>query len=65
VLSLVDMWGRTVFSSAFDQNGQLAWTGASNNGRDVSAGIYIARVTVVDGQNKLRKVLEHKVPFTR
>lgn len=65
VLSLVDMWGRTVFSGAFDQNGQLAWKGASNNGRDVSAGIYIARVTVVDGQSKLRKVFEHKVPFTR
>jgi hypothetical protein len=65
VLNLVDMWGRTVFSSAFDQNGQLAWMGASNNGRYVSAGIYIARVTVVDGQSKLRKVLEHKVPFTR
>jgi hypothetical protein len=65
VLDLVDMWGRTVFSGAFESNGHLAWNGAANNGQGVSAGVYIARVTVVDTQSKLRRVLEHKVPFTR
>ena len=65
VLNLVDMWGRTVFSGSFENGSQLSWNGVANNGQSVSAGIYVARVTVVNTQNNTRKVLEHKVPFTR
>jgi hypothetical protein len=64
VMSLVDMWGRTVFNGAFE-NGALSWNGRGNNGQGISAGVYVARVTVIDGQNKVRKVMEHKLPFTR
>jgi len=64
-LSLVDMWGRTVFNSAFPNGQNLAWNGLSNNGQAVSAGIYIARIRVVDAQTGASKVLESRVPFTR
>ena len=63
VLNLVDMWGRTVFNGAFSGQ-KLSWNGLSNNGQSVSAGIYIARVHVVDAKN-VSKSLEMRVPFTR
>jgi hypothetical protein len=64
VLNLVDMWGRTVFTGAF-QGGALNWNGKSTKGHEVSSGIYVARVKIVDAQGRMRKVNEHKVPFTR
>ena len=64
VLSLVDMWGRTVYTGAF-QNGALNWNGKTSKGRSASSGIYVARVKITDAQGRLLEVKDHKVPFTR
>jgi hypothetical protein len=65
VLTLVDMFGRTVYTSAFSSGAPLFWNGTATNGQTVSAGLYVARVTVTDARTNAQKVIEHRVPFLR
>jgi hypothetical protein len=64
VLSLMDVWGRTVWSGAF-ANGRLAWNGRTAGGSSAAAGVYLARVTVRDSQGKTLGVLDQRIPLTR
>jgi hypothetical protein len=64
VLTLVDMFGRTVYGASFSGE-SLNWNGMNDNGQALSSGVYVARVKVLDAQGQIRKVLEHKLPLAR
>jgi flagellar hook assembly protein FlgD len=68
-VSLVDMWGRTVWShvAATSASGtsRVQWDGRANNGRAVSSGVYVARVILTDANGKTLRTLERKIPLTR
>lgn len=63
-LSLVDVYGRTVWTGSF-VNGALSWNGRLANGSQAATGIYLARVNVRDAQGKTITVLDRRVPYTR
>jgi hypothetical protein len=67
-VSLVDMWGRTVWNNAAQINAGLnnvSWNGNANNGVAVSSGIYIVRVSLIDAAGKQVGTLQRTVPFAR
>jgi hypothetical protein len=51
----MDMQGRSVWSKtvnpAKDGTRELSWNGVSSTGRAVSAGVYMVRVSTVNGGN--------------
>jgi len=51
-LSIVDAWGRTIWSKsvnpAKDKLTEVAWNGRSANGRVASAGMYVVRISVLN-----------------
>ena len=63
-LSLVDVWGRTVWTGNF-VNGALSWDGRVTGGANAATGIYLARVNVRDAQGKTIAVLDRRLPYTR
>ena len=65
-VSLVDMWGRTVWSGAFAPGAtSLQWNGTVRNGAYAANGVYLARVTIADKQGRAVQVFDRKVPYTR
>ncbi len=52
-LSIQDIWGRTVWSRtahpAQDNVREITWSGHSTSGRTVAAGMYVVRVTTLQG----------------
>jgi hypothetical protein len=66
-VTLVDMYGRTVWSRLSDiRNAQaVSWDGRTTSGQSASQGVYAARVTLLDAHNKVMRVLDRKVPLTR
>ena len=65
-VSLVDMWGRTVWSGAFAPGAsRLQWNGTVRNGAYAANGVYLARVTIADKQGRAVQVFDRKVPYTR
>src|SRR5690606_8874676 len=65
-VSLVDMWGRTVWSGAFAPGAtSLQWNGTVRNGAYAVSGVYLARVTIADKQGRAVQVFDRKVPYTR
>lgn len=67
-VSLVDMWGRTVWNNAAQISAGLnnvSWNGNANNGVAVSSGIYIVRVSLIDAAGKQLGTLQRTVPFAR
>ncbi len=67
--SIVDMWGRTVWSRSIQSSGvagihQLAWDGLSPNGNKVSAGLYVARVKTTGSNPGSSKTIERKINYT-
>jgi len=66
VITLVDMWGRTVWSGAFAPGAtRLAWNGTARTGAAASSGVYVARLTLLNKQGKTVQTYDRKVPFTR
>jgi hypothetical protein len=67
-ITVLDMHGRVVWTRSV-QTGEglheVIWNGAGNGGRTVSSGIYAARVSLLDGQNRVIRVLQAKLPLTR
>ncbi len=51
-LSVVDMWGRTVWTRtvnpARDQISEISWNGKNSSGQQASAGMYVVRASVTD-----------------
>ena len=66
-VTLVDMWGRTVWSRTADvrSSREIAWDGRNAAGHLVPQGVYAVRVTLVDAQNRTLRTLDRKVPLTR
>jgi len=52
-LSIVDAWGRTIWAQTVnpvrDRVREVSWNGRSANGRIASAGMYIVRISVLNG----------------
>lgn len=65
IVTLVDMWGRTVWSGAFAPGAtQLSWNGTIKGGV-ANSGVYMARLTLLGSQGKTVQVYDRKVPYTR
>jgi len=66
-ITLVDMWGRTVWSHVADLRSGRAinWNGRAASGQAASQGVYAIRITLLGDNNAVRQVVERKVPFTR
>jgi hypothetical protein len=67
-VSILDMWGRTVWSRNFEtakMGGvrQISWNGIASNGQKASAGVYMVRVNIL-GVNRSSSVIEHKINYT-
>lgn len=66
VITLIDTWGRTVWSGAFAPgSAQLGWNGTVKGGMVANSGLYVARLTLMNPQGKAVQVYDRKVPFTR
>ncbi len=66
VITLVDTWGRTVWSGAFAPGAtHLAWNGTVKGGMVANSGLYVARLTLMNNQGKTVQVYDRKVPLTR
>jgi hypothetical protein len=67
-VTLVDMWGRTVWNhtatTAAGMN-QVIWSGQARSGNLVSSGVYVVRVSLLDPENKVTATSERRVPLTR
>jgi hypothetical protein len=66
-VTLVDMWGRTVWAQTADiRNGRaVVWNGRTLNGQPAPQGIYAARISLLDDTNASLRVIDRKVPLTR
>jgi biopolymer transport protein ExbB len=66
-VTLVDMWGRTVWAQTADiRNGRpVVWNGRTMNGQPAPQGIYAARISLLDDTNASLRVIDRKVPLTR
>jgi hypothetical protein len=67
-LSMVDMFGRTVWSrtlAASAATQDVLWNGQAQNGAQVSSGVYVVRAALLDASGKAVQVVERKLPFTR
>jgi hypothetical protein len=66
-ITLVDMWGRTVWSrtGALPGAGTIAWDGRTTGGQIASQGVYAVRVNLLNAQGKTVRLIERKVPLTR
>jgi hypothetical protein len=68
IVSLSDMWGRTVWSHTAGNaagTSRIIWNGRAPNGGLVSSGVYVARVVMLDAANKPLRSIERKIPLTR
>jgi hypothetical protein len=66
-VSLVDMWGRTVWShttAASEGLNSVTWNGRGNNGKSVASGVYVLQVTLTDAVGESVRTLRQSVPFT-
>jgi Concanavalin A-like lectin/glucanases superfamily/Domain of unknown function (DUF2341) len=66
-VTLVDMWGRTVWSQVADvRNGRtVVWNGRTLGGQPAAQGVYAVRVNLLDEKGASYRVVERKVPLTR
>lgn len=66
VLTLTDMRGRIVWTGAFTAGmDRLSWAGRAGNGAEVSAGIYAARLTLLNAGGEVVQVMDRKIPYAR
>jgi hypothetical protein len=66
-ITLVDMWGRTVWSRTADlhASAMITWDGRTVAGGIASQGVYAARVMLLDAYGKVMRTTDRKVPLTR
>jgi hypothetical protein len=65
-IALLDMRGGTVWShAATPGTSRVVWNGEANNGTPVASGIYMVRVSILDGKGGPVRTLERRIPYTR
>ncbi len=63
-ISLMDVWGRTVWARSLGHGiDQLTWNGSSSGSRSTSAGLYIVRMILFDAQQHQTGVLERQISY--
>jgi hypothetical protein len=60
------MRGGTVWShAATPGTSRVVWNGEANNGTPVASGIYMVRVSILDGKGGPVRTFERRIPYTR
>jgi hypothetical protein len=62
-VSVVDVWGRTVWSQTVTNARELAWDGIASDGHAIAHSVYIARMVALDANHKSVSVVEKKINY--
>jgi hypothetical protein len=64
--TLMDMQGRSVWTrNVSGGSQQIQWDGMTRSGSRAPSGLYVARIVLLDGNDRVQNVLETKLPLTR